>query len=133
VGAHLGQAQGLPLRYMGISRCYPIFQKIEPSPKNNTPPFTGVFSMTPEYIVHLGQQSIYLMLLISAPMLIAGLVVGLGISILQAVTQIHEVTLTFIPKILIVSLALMIALPWMIQKLIDFMTMLMNQIPMIVS
>lgn len=89
--------------------------------------------MTPEYIVHLGQQSIYLMLLISAPMLIAGLVVGLGISILQAVTQIHEVTLTFIPKILIVSLALMIALPWMIQKLIDFMTMLMNQIPMIVS
>ena len=96
-------------------------------------PFFGVFSMTPEYIVHLGQQAIYLMLLISAPMLIAGLVVGLGISILQAVTQIHEVTLTFIPKILIVSLALMIALPWMIQKLIDFMTMLMHQIPMIVS
>ena len=96
-------------------------------------PFFGVFSMTPEYIVHLGQQAIYLMLLISAPMLIAGLVVGLGISILQAVTQIHEVTLTFIPKILIVSLALMIALPWMIQKLIDFMTMLMHQIPMIVK
>lgn len=89
--------------------------------------------MTPEYIVHLGQQSIYLMLLISAPMLIAGLVVGLGISILQAVTQIHEVTLTFIPKILIVSLALMVALPWMIQKLLDFMTMLMNQIPMLVK
>ncbi|MBT3603560.1 MAG: flagellar biosynthesis protein FliQ [Candidatus Latescibacteria bacterium] len=75
----------------------------------------------------------YLMLLISAPMLAAGLVVGLGISILQAVTQIHEVTLTFIPKILVVSLALVVALPWMIQKLLDFMIMLMNQIPTIVS
>lgn len=89
--------------------------------------------MTPEYVVHLGQQAIYLMLLISAPMLSAGLVVGLGISILQAVTQIHEVTLTFIPKILVVSLALVVALPWMIQKLLDFMIMLMNQIPTIVS
>ena len=89
--------------------------------------------MTPEYVVHLGQQAIYLMLLISAPMLAAGLVVGLGISILQAVTQIHEVTLTFIPKILVVSLALVVALPWMIQKLLDFMIMLMNQIPAIVT
>ena len=89
--------------------------------------------MTPEYVVHLGQQAIYLMLLISAPMLSAGLVVGLGISILQAVTQIHQVTLTFIPKILVVSLALVVALPWMIQKLLDFMIMLMNQIPAIVS
>ncbi|MBT5832132.1 MAG: EscS/YscS/HrcS family type III secretion system export apparatus protein, partial [Candidatus Latescibacteria bacterium] len=49
------------------------------------------------------------------------------------VTQIHEVTLTFIPKILVVSLALVVALPWMIQKLLDFMIMLMNQIPTIVS
>jgi flagellar biosynthetic protein FliQ len=89
--------------------------------------------MTPEYVVHLGQQSIYLMLLISAPMLLAGLVVGLGISILQAVTQIHEVTLTFIPKILVVSLALLIALPWMIQKLLDFMISLMQQIPSLVG
>lgn len=89
--------------------------------------------MTPEYVVHLGQQAIYLMLLISAPMLAAGLVVGLGISILQAVTQIHEVTLTFIPKILVVSLALVVALPWMIQKLLDFMIMLMQQIPAIVT
>jgi flagellar biosynthesis protein FliQ len=89
--------------------------------------------MTPEYVVHLGQQAIYLMLMVSAPMLIAGLVVGLGISILQAVTQIHEVTLTFIPKILGVSLALVVALPWMIQKLLDFMIMLMQQIPAIVT
>ncbi len=89
--------------------------------------------MSPEFVVHLGKEAIFLMLLISAPMLIAGLVVGLGISILQAVTQIHEVTLTFIPKILAVSLALMIALPWMMQKMLDFMTMLLARIPMMAS
>ena len=71
------------------------------------------------------------MLQISAPMLLAGLLIGLGISILQAVTQIHEVTLTFIPKILAVSLALMLALPWMIQKMLSFVVNLMNQIPTI--
>lgn len=89
--------------------------------------------MSPEFVVHLGKEAIFLMLLISAPMLIAGLTVGLGISILQAVTQIHEVTLTFIPKILAVSLALMIALPWMMQKMLDFMQMLMARIPMMAS
>ena len=73
------------------------------------------------------------MLLISAPMLIAGLIVGLGISILQAVTQIHEVTLTFIPKILAVSVALMVALPWMLQKMLDFMRLLISQIPLLAS
>ena len=89
--------------------------------------------MSPEFVVHLGKEAIFLMLLISAPMLIAGLVVGLGISILQAVTQIHEVTLTFIPKILAVSFALMMALPWMMQKMLDFMTMLMARIPMLAN
>lgn len=89
--------------------------------------------MSPEFVVHLGKDAIFLMLMISAPMLIAGLVVGLGISILQAVTQIHEVTLTFIPKILAVSLALMMALPWMLQKMMAFMTMLMARIPMMTN
>ena len=89
--------------------------------------------MTPQFVIHLGQQAIYLMLMISAPMLLAGLTVGLIVSILQAVTQIHEVTLTFIPKILAVSLALMIALPWMMQKLLDFMHALITQIPAIAS
>ena len=87
--------------------------------------------MTHQFVVHLGQEAIYLMLQISAPMLLAGLFIGLGISILQAVTQIHEVTLTFIPKILAVSLALMLALPWMIQKMLSFVVNLMNQIPTI--
>ena len=89
--------------------------------------------MTPQFVIHLGQQAIYLMLMVSAPMLLAGLTVGLIVSILQAVTQIHEVTLTFIPKILAVSLALMIALPWMMQKILDFMHALITQIPAIAS
>jgi flagellar biosynthetic protein FliQ len=89
--------------------------------------------MTPQFVIHLGQQAISLMLMISAPMLIAGLMIGLGVSILQAVTQVHEVTLTFIPKILAVSIALMIALPWMLQKMLEFMNMLMRQIPAIAN
>ena len=87
--------------------------------------------MTPQFVVYIGKEAIQLMLMVSAPMLLAGLMVGLGVSILQAVTQIHEVTLTFIPKILAVSLALMIALPWMMQKMLDFMTKLVAQIPSI--
>tara|TARA_B100001123_G_scaffold446176_1_gene599794 strand:+ start:1205 stop:1405 length:201 start_codon:yes stop_codon:yes gene_type:complete len=66
-------------------------------------------------------------------MLLAGLLVGLSVSILQAVTQIHEVTLTFIPKILAVSVALMVALPWMIEKILDFMRNLMRLIPTLAS
>ena len=85
--------------------------------------------MTPEFVIHLGKQAIFLMLMISAPMLLSGLLVGLAVSIMQAVTQIHEVTLTFIPKILAVSLALMIALPWMVRKMLDFMAALMTRIP----
>ena len=66
-------------------------------------------------------------------MLLAGLLVGLSVSILQAVTQIHEVTLTFIPKILAVSVALMVALPWMIETILDFMRNLMRLIPTLAS
>ena len=89
--------------------------------------------MTPDFVVHLGKEAISLMLLISAPMLVAGLIVGLGISIMQAVTQIHEVTLTFIPKILAVAVVLMFMLPWMIRKLVDFTVALMSSIPTIVG
>ena len=85
--------------------------------------------MTPEFVVHLGKEAIFLMLMVSAPMLTCGLIVGLSVSIMQAVTQIHEVTLTFIPKILAVSLALMVALPWMMRKMLDFVTALMARIP----
>ena len=85
--------------------------------------------MTPQYVIQVGREAIYVLLLISAPMLLAGLVVGIGISILQAITQIHEVTLTYIPKIIAVSGALVISLPWIMQQIIDLMTRLVMDIP----
>jgi flagellar biosynthetic protein FliQ len=85
--------------------------------------------MTPQYVITVGREAIYIMLLVSGPMLLAGLVVGIGISILQAVTQIHEVTLTFIPKIIAVTGALILTLPWIMQLVIDFMTRLLMDIP----
>ncbi len=85
--------------------------------------------MTPQYVVQIGREAIYVMLLISAPMLLAGLVVGIGISILQAITQIHEVTLTYIPKIIAVTGALIITLPWIMQQIIDLMTRMIMDIP----
>ncbi|MDD4052688.1 MAG: flagellar biosynthesis protein FliQ [candidate division Zixibacteria bacterium] len=89
--------------------------------------------MTPQYVLSLGREAITLTLLVSAPMLIFGLVVGLLISILQAVTQIHEMTLTFIPKIVAVALAMLLFLPWIINMLVDFTTRLFQNIPNLVG
>ena len=69
-----------------------------------------------------------LSLLVSAPMLLLGLIVGLAISILQAVTQVHEMTLTFIPKILAVAVALLLFLPWIITQLVDFTTRMITSV-----
>ena len=85
--------------------------------------------MTPQFVLSLGREAIMMTLMISAPMLAFGLIVGLAISILQAVTQIHEMTLTFIPKIVAVAVALLIFLPWMINMIVDFTTRLFGSIP----
>ncbi len=86
--------------------------------------------MTPEFVVSFAKEGIVLTLLISAPMLILGLVVGLIISIFQAVTSIQEMTLTFIPKILAVFLGLLFLAPWMLEKIMTFTTNVINNIPM---
>ncbi len=86
--------------------------------------------MTPEFVVSFAKEGIVLTLLISAPMLILGLVVGLIISIFQAVTSIQEMTLTFIPKILAVFLGLLFFAPWMLEKIMTFTTNVINNIPM---
>lgn len=88
--------------------------------------------MTPQYVIALGKEAIMLTLTVSAPMLILGLIVGLAISIFQAVTQIHEMTLTFVPKIVAVGLALLIFFPWIINLLVGFTTRLFEQIPTLV-
>ncbi len=78
--------------------------------------------MTTTDAIALFQQAIFLALTVAGPMLIFGLIAGLLVSIFQAVTQVHEMTLTFIPKILAVVLSLFLFLPWMVNQLLDFST-----------
>jgi len=76
--------------------------------------------VSPEMAIDIFRRALYMALLLSAPMLLGGLIVGLAISIFQAVTQIHEMTLTFIPKIAVVVLMLILFLPWMTQTLLGY-------------
>jgi len=88
--------------------------------------------MTPEYIIGIGAEAIKLTLLLSAPLLGVGLAVGLIIAVLQATTQIQEMTLSFVPKIVSVLLALLFSAPWMIEKLTSFMSSVITSLPMAV-
>ncbi|ORJ63509.1 flagellar biosynthesis protein FliQ [Geothermobacter hydrogeniphilus] len=76
--------------------------------------------MSPEMVIDVGRRAVELVLLLSAPMLICAVVVGLVISVLQAATQINEQTMTFIPKIVAVLVALVLFAPWMIQLMLTF-------------
>ncbi|MAE69975.1 MAG: flagellar biosynthetic protein FliQ [Gemmatimonadetes bacterium] len=89
--------------------------------------------MTEEYVISLARQSLLLTLFLASPMLVLGLAVGVAISVFQAVTQIHEMTLTFIPKILAVVGALIVFLPWMISLIVGYTTELFESIPGLVS
>jgi flagellar biosynthetic protein FliQ len=84
--------------------------------------------MTDELIMQLGQETLKTAALLSAPILITALVVGLIISILQAITQINEATLTFIPKIIVVALVIVIAGPWMLDIMSRFTINLLENI-----
>jgi flagellar biosynthetic protein FliQ len=85
--------------------------------------------MTPEFVIGFGRQAIEITLMLALPMLGLGLVVGLLISVFQATTQIQEMTLTFIPKILAIMTALIVFSPWMLQKLISYTHNLIISIP----
>jgi flagellar biosynthesis protein FliQ len=89
--------------------------------------------MNPQAVITLGQQALYVMLMIAAPMLVAALVVGLVVSILQAATQINEMTLSFIPKLIAMLAALVIAGPWMITFFVDYMRRLFESIPLVIG
>ena len=89
--------------------------------------------MTSDAVVGLMAETIKITLLISAPMLIVGLVVGVVISLLQAVTQIQEMTLVFVPKIVAVMITMVAALPWMINLLISFTQNIFTSIPMYIK
>lgn len=88
--------------------------------------------MTPELISTMMAGAIKMTLMISMPALLVGLVVGLTISVFSAVTQIQEMTLTFVPKIVVVYLALLFSLPWMMDKLTTYTINLFASIPMMV-
>jgi flagellar biosynthesis protein FliQ len=89
--------------------------------------------MTPEYVMSLGSEAIKLVLILSLPLLGVGLVVGLLVAVLQATTQIQEMTLSFVPKIVAVLLALLAVSPWMISKMSYFTSHLIQSIPEIIK
>ena len=89
--------------------------------------------MTPDFVVSLGKEIVWMVLKIAAPMLGFGLIVGLIVSILMSATQIQEMTLTFVPKIVAVLLALLFFLPWMIRMLTEFTVKLFTNIPFYIS
>lgn len=86
--------------------------------------------MNPQVVLDLGSQALQLILLLSAPILAAGLIVGLLVSILQAVTSIQEATLAFVPKIVVVFVALILFLPWMMKTMLSFTTSLLINLPL---
>ena len=84
--------------------------------------------MGPETVIEIGRKALQTVLLTSAPMLLAALVIGLIISIFQAATQINEQTMTFVPKIVAVFVTLLIFGPWIMELLITFTTGIITQI-----
>ena len=89
--------------------------------------------MNPQTVVSIGREALSMVLLLSAPMLVAALVVGVTISIFQAITSIQEMTLSFIPKIVAVAVALLIFLPWMTNMAMDFTIHMFEMIPSLVG
>jgi len=89
--------------------------------------------MDAQGVITLAQQAMYATVVLSAPMLIASLVVGLAVSVLQAATQINELTLSFIPKLLAMLAVLLLAGPWMITFFVDFMRRLYQSIPTVIG
>lgn len=88
--------------------------------------------MTTEFVVGFGREAIEVALLLAGPMLAVGLVVGVLVSLLQALTQVQEMTLTFVPKVLSISLVVIVLMPWMAQLMIDYTTHIYTSLPELV-
>ena len=85
--------------------------------------------MTPDFIIGFAKGAVETTLILALPILGLGMVVGLAVSIFQSVTQIQEMTLTFVPKIIAVMLAMLMFGPWMLNKLTEFTTQVITNIP----
>ena len=89
--------------------------------------------MTPESVMTLGKHAMEITLMVAAPLLLVALVIGLVVSIFQAATQINEATLSFIPKLVGVFVTMVVAGPWMISVMVDYMRQVLTGIPSLVS
>jgi len=89
--------------------------------------------MTPGTVMEIGRQAIEVTLIVSAPMLLAALAVGLIVSIFQAATQLNEATLQFVPKLVVMFLVLLLVGPWIIQYLMDYIQRLFESIPQLIG
>jgi flagellar biosynthetic protein FliQ len=85
--------------------------------------------MTPETVMTMGRNAMEVTLMVAAPMLLVALIIGLIVSIFQAATQINEATLSFIPKLVGIFVALVIAGPWMLSVMLDYMRQVFSGIP----
>ncbi len=89
--------------------------------------------MTPESVMTMGRHAMEVTLMIAAPMLLVALVIGLVVSIFQAATQINEQTLSFIPKLVGIFVAMVVAGPWMLATMLDYMREVFSGIPLLVG
>lgn len=85
--------------------------------------------MTPQTAIDLGREAIMVTLLISAPVLVAGMVVALVIGLLQALTQVQEQTIAFVPKLVAMVLALSLSLPWLLTKMLEYFRQIIESAP----
>ena len=88
--------------------------------------------MTPETVVTIGQQALQMTILVASPLMLAALLTGLLVSIFQAATSINEMTLTFIPKLIVMFIVLILAGPWMIDTMTSYMRELFSNIPQLI-
>jgi flagellar biosynthesis protein FliQ len=88
--------------------------------------------MTPEAVMTLAHQAMYVGLMMAAPLLLVALVVGLVVSLFQAATQINEATLSFIPKLLAIAVTMVVVGPWMLTTMLDYLRHTLTSIPSLV-
>jgi flagellar biosynthetic protein FliQ len=89
--------------------------------------------MTPETVLSIGQRALEMTLMLAAPMLLTGLLIGLLVGVFQAATQINEMTLSFIPKLLAAATMLVLVGPWMLKELVGYTRTLIESIPSLVG
>ena len=89
--------------------------------------------MTPEMVLDVGREALWVMMLLAAPLLLSALAIGLFVGMIQAATQIQEMTLTFIPKLMVLGIVLLVAGSWMLGVITDFTINLFQSIPELIG